>query len=135
MEIRDEINNLVDNLSYEDCASIFREASIKEIEMTKKIMDMGIDPLSPDSPFIPILAGKIYAEEGLEGLEKYDGFNEKRLRECLKFIMEVEARVDDVLDKGQEEKTLGDTEGVMFLRQKLNMAKVKRKTFKVVSDK
>lgn len=96
---------------------------------------MGIDPLSPESPFIPILAGKIYAEEGLDGLERHDGFNEKRLRDYLKFIMEVEAKVDDVLDKGLEEKTLGDTEEVMFLRQKLNMAKVKRKTFKVVSDK
>lgn len=132
MKIREEIKYLVRNLPIEDCKKIFIEASHNEILITKKIIEMGIDPLSAQSPFQPIFAGRIYAEEGQEGLKNHDGFSEKGIRDIVELIIETEARIDDALKKSRNQNLGNDSDNISIMFQKINMPKLKRKTFKFV---
>ena len=64
MDTKEDIKNYVEKIDHRERLSFVREYIELDITNTKKILDMGIDPQSIESPYVPDLWGARYIKEG-----------------------------------------------------------------------
>ncbi len=88
MDTREQIEEYVSKLSLEDCSQFLKEHIENDIFCTKKVIEMGIDPLAPGTPYFPDLWGQLYIEEGEKFLEKFSHVNERFIRELIVRIID-----------------------------------------------
>lgn len=134
MKRDEEITQLVQNLSIDDCIELFRDICMKDLEMTKQAVKMGYDPLSIDTCYFAGFAGRLYLEEGFEGLKKLDYLSEDALRRILTRTLICQNDVADIIEESKKRDRNDDEELRAVIGFRHDIPRLKRKTFRLVEN-
>jgi len=124
-----EIDQIVNSMSDSSCVKLLNEHIESDLKLTRQVLEMKIDPLSPNSPYQPRFAGKIYIEEGISGLRNLK-LDSKGLRSLIKIILETEYKLNDLYNSEANKEST--SQKVEIVRAKLNLSSLRRSSFKII---
>lgn len=121
-----EINDLIDRLTDDQCVEMIQEFSDQEMKVVKSLIELGIDPLSDDSPYTPYFTGRIYLEEGIRGVEEKMRLNIDQVRSVLNVVLQAEASLEKLYKEAGKGKH-------KIIVNKVSYPSIKRMAFKLIN--